>query len=327
MESKKICELVNGDAIARKRMVLTNAEIRKTKGNPPRPFAALTFSDGTGSISGNVWNYTIETPPKLQVYDVTASIGEYNGKTQLNNIAMSPSEDQSTAEFCLRFAGDDQIRAAVNTINGNIEELRNPGLQAFCRELFTNRVDEWINASSAVKMHHVGIGGNICHTLEVMCMSIELAHVLSWCGYQLEQELVVAGAILHDVGKLETYSVDGAAVSMTVDGIMQDHILIGIKKILSSAAAKQYPGIAELLIHCIGSHHGKLEYGSPVTPKCLEAAIINTADGLSANANAFAEIEAKAKAEQRPGMLTSKCYALDNSQIPRREYIYKLLNQ
>lgn len=303
-------------------LVLTQATRRMTKGNPPRPFLACTFSDGQNDISGNIWNYTEETLPEVKkVYIVDADVGEYNGAKQLNGLRYRTSPNQNMSMFNKAFGCAGLVNAAWDGIIAYAHGLQSAALTRFIDELVLSQPELWHAATSAITVHHVGMGGNIVHTYEVMVLADSMAQMATELGYAVAQDLVIAGAILHDVGKLYTYKVDGPACEMTIDGVMADHIAIGTRLLWTTSAAQQYPDVARLLEHIILSHHSKLEYGSPVTPRMIEAEIVSRADGLSASLAMFAEADEKAINEKRPGDLTERVYALGNSQLPRRRFI------
>lgn len=307
-------------------LVLTQATKRMTKGTPPRPFAALTFSDGQETISGNLWNYTEDKLPETnKVYKLEADIGEYNGTKQLNNIQMQLSPNQDLTPFAKHFGELGQVPSAWNDIKGYIAGIKSTPLQNFLDELVLMKEKQWFAASSAISMHHAGMGGNIAHTYEVMVIADSIAHMVEEIGYPVARDLVIAGAILHDVGKLETYRVEGPAVEFTMDGVLADHIGIGTRMLWATDAAKQWPGVARLLEHIILSHHGKLEFGCPVVPKMIEAEIVMHADGMSASMAIYREAEEKARIECRKGSLTERIWAVGNSQLPRRYYVEGVL--
>jgi len=109
-------------------------------------------------------------------------------------------------------------------------------------------------------------------------VSIEIAKTFP--GITIDYGLLVAGAILHDYGKLKTYDEDR---NITIRGRALDHIIIGIMEL--TLINYEYVNEPEFikLIHVIASHHAKLEYGSPVKPAIPEAVIISRADGISAD--------------------------------------------
>ena len=324
MNSKKFDALQVGE-IFNGRAVLTESSIRKTKAVPPRNYLAITLADGSAQLSGNIWNYSKSEPLPTGVYNVKFSVGEYKGKKQCDNAILEYAEDQDQSEFSMQFTDEQHIHDALMDLEGAIDRMTHGALQCFATELFLNRVDLWKAATSAVSMHHVGVGGNLIHTYEVVTIANELSRLANSMGYANYTDLVVCGALLHDLGKLETYRIEGPACYMTEKGTMLDHVALGLQALWTSDAAGRYPSIAQALAHIIASHHGKLEFGCPVIPKTIEAQIVCTADGLSANLAVFKDAEQKAAAEKRPGNLTDRVFAAGNSVLPRRDYISKLL--
>lgn len=309
-------------------LVLTAATKRMAKSNPPRPFAALTFGDGHDTVSGNIWNYNEPSLPEVnKVYNVIADVGEYNGAKQLNNIQVILSQNQDLTQFSLQYCRPGDIDLAWEHICDYRNVIASKALQAFIDELVIGLEPEWRAATSAITLHHVGIGGNIVHTYEVLSIADAMACAVSEVGYPVARDLVIAGAILHDIGKLDTYRVNGVICEMTYDGALADHVALGSQLLWESKAAKQYPDLARLLNHIILSHHGKLEYGCPVVPKMIEAEIVARADGLSAMLAAFEEAETKAHDSGKLGALTDRAYTIGNSQLPRRSVISDILNR
>lgn len=322
---KKLNELVVGENYEG-RLVLTESTIRKTRGNPPRPYLSCTFADSSGNIQGNIWNWDYPEPLATgMVYDVEAQVGEYQGKKQFNNITCRASEDQNMYEFSLQYASHTVIATAEDCICGYIKGIANEALQAFVKELYTDIQGEWAAATSAVGVHHVGRGGNLIHTWEVMLLADALANIACEICYDVNRDLVIAGAILHDLGKLDTYVVDGPACYMTTEGVMHDHIVLGLRRLMASKAYKKYPAAGNLLMHIIESHHGKVEYGCPVSPRFIEAEIVARADGLSASLDIYEHALRKADDERKSGDLTDRVYVVDNSQLIRRGYITRAL--
>ena len=125
-------------------------------------------------------------------------------------------------------------------------------------------------------------------------------------------DLVVIGAMFHDIGKLFTYNLEGLAIDITDDGQLLDHVFMGAEFIGNMAEEHLRCEWDELklqmLRHVILSHHARKEFGSPVTPKCIEAHIVAHADGLDVAEELISEASRKA-GEVR---WTDKIWALDN---------------
>ena len=303
------------------RLVLVKAEIRKTKTN--KPYLAATFGDGSDQLAGNIWDWSDNLPP-TGVYVVSATVGEYMGKKQLNNIKMQWDDNQDMTAFSLHYIDD--LRGPHEELQALIASISNEALRNIVVEVYTAAYPDFLNASSAMGVHHVGIGGNLCHTIEVTKLASRVAETLLECQYRVDRDLCVAGALLHDIGKIDTYEVNGPAVDMTLLGNLCDHIALGVKRLWRTAASYKYPEATRLLEHIILSHHGSKEYGSPVTPKFMEAYIVNHADGLSAMMDTLRSYNDKAAAEQRPGIMTERIFTAGNCEHVCQEFIQDMLH-
>lgn len=316
LKNAKIGESLNA------RLVLVKAEIRRTKAN--KPYLLATFGDGEEQLSGNIWDWSGALPP-TGVYLVDAFVGEYMGKKQLNNINMHWDSNQDMTEFSVHYTTD--LDAPYKRLNELIDGLQNEGIKAIVKEVYGMTYPEYVYASSAVGVHHVGIGGNLCHTLEVAELTIDMAACLQRAGYPIDTDLCVAGALLHDIGKVDTYSVNGPAVEVTLAGSLMDHIALGVRRLRATQASRVYYYAASLLEHIILSHHGSKEYGSPVTPKFMEAYIVNHADGLSAMMDTLRSYNDKADAEQRPGLMTERIFTAGNTEHLRQSAVQEMLHE
>jgi 3'-5' exoribonuclease len=129
--------------------------------------------------------------------------------------------------------------------------------------------------------HHAALGGLLRHTCDVA----DIAMAISALYHQADRDLVVAGALLHDIGKLESYRWDGA-FETTVSGVVLGHVVVGALLLDRRVRAETPMPLSEaelmLLEHMILSHHGALEFGAPVLPMTLEAEILHYADNASA---------------------------------------------
>lgn len=311
----------SGDSISTP-LALTKAEIKKTKTG--KPYLQVAFSDSTDTITGNIWDW-YEALPATGIYDVQAIVGEYQGKKQLNNVTMQPSTNQDMSMFNLQFLDADAMSSVRGMLKILIQGIQHTALYDIVDEIYSGLWSSVCEASSAKSVHHVGIGGNLAHTCEVAMLAERLAEVAKTNGYQVSEDLCVAGALLHDIGKIYTYSVNGPVVEVTRAGALSDHIALGLKILNQSVAAKKYPETAQLLEHIILSHHGKLEYGSPVTPKFMEAYIVNTADGLSANLAVIKAYNDKADAEQKESIMTDKIFVAGNAEHLRQDAVMAML--
>jgi 3'-5' exoribonuclease len=149
---------------------------------------------------------------------------------------------------------------------------------------FRGRFEE---CPASLSGHHAELGGLLKHTCEVAAIGRRIAEV---CGADVD--LVLAGILLHDIGKVESYRWEGC-FEMTTAGSLLGHIVLGA--LMLDRRLEQEAGFPcsaterTILHHLILSHHGKLEFGAPVYPMTLEAEVIHYADNASAKTRAMAD--------------------------------------
>lgn len=165
--------------------------------------------------------------------------------------------------------------------------------------------------------HHARLGGLLQHTVEVVTIGRAVA-----LASGADRELVLAGALLHDVGKLEAYAWSTGVFELTEAGALLGHIVLGLL-MLDRRLARPVPPLCSdrelaLLQHLIASHHGKLEHGAPVRPMTLEAEVLHYADDASAKTSSMAEALASPEyfAEHGP-LSTRSIWQVDHRRIFR----------
>ena len=140
---------------------------------------------------------------------------------------------------------------------------------------------------AAVAHHHAYLHGLLEHTLGVARSAKAVAQSYQGTAYEPDLDIVVAGALLHDLGKLDTYALDPGPES-TLEGTVLDHIATGYARFVRLADEfKLTPLTRTLLAHIILSHHGQKEFGSPVLPATPEAMIVAAADNLDFYLNSW----------------------------------------
>ena len=137
-------------------------------------------------------------------------------------------------------------------------------------------------------------------------------------------DLCMVGGMLHDIGKLFTYNMNGIAIDLTDDGMLYDHIFMGAEFVGNFAEAHidtdSYANTKklQLLRHIILAHHGSLEFGSPVIPQCIEAAIVHSADEIDATAEQIRDAARRAPDNVK---WTERIYTLGNKPKLTPHYI------
>lgn len=260
-------------------------------------YILLRLADRTGVIAGMMWN------ADERVFD-SFSRGDYlfcRGRTQVHNGAlqvivsdlerMDPAEVNVTDFEQFDAQQSDLLMARLGELFGQLKNvhLRQLG-QSFLND--PTFVSEFRVSPAAVSNHHAYPGGLLQHTVELM----ELASLVSSRYPQLDADLLVFGAFLHDLGKIEEMSTGGEA-SYTDRGQMIGHIVIGIQLLYDKinqtqqASGATFPAELRLhLEHMIVSHHGQLEFGSPRLPVTLEAVALHHLDNLDAKLAAYTNV-------------------------------------
>ena len=183
------------------------------------------------------------------------------------------------------FREDDCILSAPRPVDemwaeldGRLARVQDPALRGLLQTMTRTHADRLRVWPAARQVHHAYRSGLLEHILQVMEVGDRLAEV-----YGANRDLVAAGALLHDIGKLYELQYDGST-SYTVDGNLIGHITIGARMLREAAATIPDfpPGLEVQLSHLILSHHGALELGSPIKPMTIEAFILAAADDLDA---------------------------------------------
>lgn len=172
----------------------------------------------------------------------------------------------------------------ITRLQNLIKTVRNPGLRALLETIFSgNLYDKFIMNPAGMRMHHAYIGGLLQHSVDVAGIAIALAEQIG----NVDKDLVVAGALLHDIGKLREIS-SQIGFPYTNEGRLLGHIAMSIIIVQEAAAKLKLPSARlEQLQHILLSHHGDNEKGSPVECATKEAFIVHYADEINAIMNQF----------------------------------------
>lgn len=292
---------------------------RKTT-NTNKPFLTATFADATGQINGVAWD-NVDRLAAIIVPDtivrIEASVSSYKGDPQLKILDARPlkaSDKIDMADFMPKTPHDiDHLYRQLLQVKNSVAD---PMVRALLDHFFDDAAiaERFRKHPAAKRMHHAYVGGLLEHTLCVANACIALAANYPF----LNRDVLVAGALLHDIGKLEEMA-SGITTEYTVHGQLVGHLTIGSDMIGRAAAGiKGFPQeLAWQLQHLALSHHGQLEFGSPVVPVTLEALALHVADMLDAQLfQARAAIDADTNAEAD---FTRRALGLDRSIYKRTQ--------
>ena len=298
-------------------LIIKTATARETKAK--KPYLQLEFYDGTDVITGNYWDWNgVNIPPKSAVYTITGQVGEWQGNKQLTVKTITTNYDVPYTDF-LPQSGHD-IGAAYAEAYALLSEVKDDTLRNLSLGIFEATKPGWLVIPGAARIHHAFIGGTLIHSLAVAKIAKAIAENTPGANV----DLTVVGAMLHDLGKLYTYELEGINIVMTAEGMMKEHAFMGAE-FVGNFADSVFPMRTdiqdkkiELLRHIILSHHGKLEFGAVVTPMCIEAYIVNSADMIDAGAEQIREESRKAPADAQ---WTGRIWSLDNKLLMTTQYV------
>lgn len=154
-----------------------------------------------------------------------------------------------------------------------IEEER---LKTSMKEFFSENKSFFV-APAAVSKHHAYVGGLLEHTVQTVTLVQVVFDNLDKDLMKIDKDVLIAGALLHDIGKINCYNIEGDNIAITKTYLEQDHIVNGIKLITEKIESEKINEI----IHIISSHHNLKDWGSPIEPKTNEAWIIHFIENLS----------------------------------------------
>jgi 3'-5' exoribonuclease len=272
-------------------LLVLEVDIRSTASGDP--YTMLTLGNASGRIGTEpFWRERQEDVAGLRsghIVHVVGEVGTFRDKRQLrvSSIRSVPAGAADLAAFLPTVGAVEKYR---KTLDGWRREISAPRLRTvldlfFEDEEFRTRFEA---CPAAVQGHHAALGGLLKHTTEVAAIARTVART---CG--ADPDVTLAGALLHDIGKLESYTWNGL-FAFTDRGRLLGHVVIGammLEEAIATADAAPCTDLErDLLLHLILSHHGHLEFGSPVTPMTLEAEVLYWSDNASAKTASMADV-------------------------------------
>ncbi|MDQ3557105.1 MAG: HD domain-containing protein [Gemmatimonadota bacterium] len=262
-------------------------EKRRARARNDRDYLDLRLGDRTGTIAAKVWD-DVDRVDALCARDdivgVRGKVGQYQEKLQITVRVLEPLEaDGDELEYFLPVSRRDRA-AMERELDALISTVRDPGLAALLARCLGRR-GEWgvrfRTHPAATRNHHACIGGLLEHSLSVAGICDRLAEHYRAQGVEVDRDLLVTGALLHDLGKIRELSA-GRCFAYSHEGQLLGHIVLGIQMVEQTCdTLPELPAERRLLLqHLIASHQGKLEWASPKIPVLLEGVILHYADDL-----------------------------------------------
>ena len=290
MKEVWVKELEPGTDVNEK-FVVRKIEVKEYSG---KSFLSLEFGDNTGRIGGVCWEAADDYHRRIKpgnVVVVEGKVGTYRDVPQISVMSMSrvAQKDYDPIDYLPRGKRDPKL--LIKEIDEIIEGVKDLHYRSLLSEIFSDGIlrRQFIFTPAAKLWHHSHVGGLAEHTLNVAKLAVMVCEVYK--DIEIDRDLLVTGALLHDLGKAETYSLDNF-FDYTDDGRLIGHIAIA-DRIIGNKIARLtgFPAEKKRLIrHLVLSHQGTYDQASPVLPQTLEANILYVLDLLDSRVGGILKV-------------------------------------
>jgi len=317
---------------------LSSLSLRDRKGGGGQ-YLALALTDKTGQLEGRMWEEfanVVETCAEGCYVKVQGLISKYNGRFQITLTRMRAASESEVDTGDFVPTTQYEIPAMMAELRGYVEAFTNPHLRALVLRFFDDPSigAAFQEAPAAKRLHHAWLGGLLEHVLAL----VRVCRATAPFYPEVDPDLLVTGAILHDIGKVRELSWR-SNFSYTLEGQLVGHITIAqrmLAEAISSMDAEarersQHTGeppalfpesLRVLVEHMILAHHGRLEFGSPKLPMTPEALLLSALDDLEAKFQTMrAEFAAARDAGRRPDEPTEWVRSMDRNLFDSRRFL------
>lgn len=263
-------------------------------------YLSLELADRSGRIAGIMFRpgREAEAVPAGTVVRVRGTVTSYRGMLRVSVESMRPIVEYDPRDILPASTRDE--RELVAELREIVRSVKDPRLGAVLRAVFGDRafMTRFRQCPASQSYHHACLGGLLEHTVNVagLCRQIATRYP------HVDTDLLVTGALLHDIGKVDELSFD-TGIQYTDGGRLLGHVVLGERRVTAAIAALGDvvpPDVATRLSHVLLSHHGELEWGSPKRPSVLEALVLHHADNLDAKTVGFIEAASSAAMVEEP---------------------------
>ena len=274
----------------------------------------MTLGDNDGEINAKLWRYSKEVHGEYeanQIIKVRGTISQYNGSDQLRveKIRIALESDGVKIDDFVQSA-DYTGEQMYNELICIVDSFKDEDLKRLVKKIYEDNRLSMLYWPAAFKLHHALRGGLLMHILSIVRLAQSVCNIYPF----VDSDLLISGAMLHDISKLEEFEVgeSGIASGYSVEGNLIGHLAMGAMMIKRYA---QELGINEktamLVEHMILSHHGEPEFGAAVRPMFIEAEILSELDLLDSRVFEMREAVSSTKADD----FTGRLWALDNRKL------------
>lgn len=289
-------------------VLIKNADVRVAKNG--KKFIAFTFQDTSGTLDGKFWDASDDEIKRFETGRVVYLTGKrevYQGNPQVKilQLRLAKAEEPNDASLYMERAPM-QREAMEEEISQTLFEITNPHWNRIVRFLLNQYTKEFFEYPAAKRNHHAFAGGLAYHTTTMLRLGKAIVREYP----ELNASLLYAGIILHDLGKVIELS-GPMSTEYTLTGNLVGHLVLVDEEITKACLALKIDEREEdvvILRHMVLSHHGLLEYGSPVRPRIMEAEILHQIDNLDATM----QMLLTSIRQTEPGEYTDRIFGLDN---------------
>ena len=275
MKIKDLRDFIDRECRIDVAIIVNVTEGKSSKGSK---YLSLTLQDSTGTVEAKKWEVSSSDESILALKKVVRVEGYpliYNGsQLQFKITDVEPAMSYNEEELILKSPVDRKV--LIERFMGYVEGIEDEEIKTIVSEIVLNKYDKLLLHPAAKTNHHEYAGGLLHHEVSMLALAEQIANLYP----SINKDLLYGGIILHDLGKIIELS-GPIAPEYTLKGKLLGHISIIQTDIIEAAKKHGIDGeVVTLLQHMVLSHHGKLEYGSPVLPLLLEAEVMYQIDNM-----------------------------------------------
>lgn len=273
-------------------------ELRSTRTR--EAYLSMDLADRTGRVPAVMFrpDRGAESVPSGTVVQVRGVVTAYRGVLRVSVDSLRPASEYDASDIMP--AGRRDTAELVSELRALVGGVRNPYMARLLRRIFGDKqfMARFCACPAAQTFHHAYLGGLLEHTVSVATMCRSLGALYP----DLDADLLVTGALLHDIGKVDEMSFE-TSIEYTDSGRLLGHVILGERRLtgaIDGLTGGMPSEFAMKLSHVIISHHGELEWGAPRRPSTLEALLLHHADNMDAKAAGFVEASHAATLVEEP---------------------------
>jgi len=282
IENLKLTRDISSEFAVAEKIIRTSAKGRK--------YLDITLTDRTGQIDGRMFPSDVEAVHDSinlgSVCNVIGRISEFPLGSGKFNMVINVIDELKEDEYFIEdfvMASENNSDDLVVEIGRAIKEMKDIQLKRLLKAFFcdNNFTKQFYNAPAAVVHHHNYMGGLLDHTVEILKICRTMCKIFP----DLNQDLLFCGVLLHDIGKIKTYTYGTGPIGFSEEGELLDHVYISCEMVKEKMISLETPEeLSNQILHMILSHHGHISYGwgSSVDPKTPEALTLHYADNMDA---------------------------------------------